>query len=278
MTKLCVPFLFFLLCSTGLQAQIFKTSVSVLGNLNNGPYFFKEGQRDFATRKSSFNPGVAVGLSWYPLRNQSWYVASGIRLNTAAALLSRTYIFSNVSATSKETVNWNYRWQELTIPLHFGRTFVPFKNSSFYIDAYAGVSYGIIIPSMEGFGSETEATGDSQVPFEITTQSNTDDDLFTGRSLTTLDAGFRFNPIPKLPNLSIGFLFSYNIQETKNIKGSGFIETQNARNDYNFNMARRFNNYTFSLSYAFGGKWKKDIIGKAARFRPGTQIDCPEVH
>jgi hypothetical protein len=277
MKKISFLILFWLLLTPVLHAQVFKTSVSILGNLNNGPYHFTGNEEEFNTRKSSFNTGLAVELACYPFRNQTWYVASGIRLNTTEALVSKEYVFHGISS-SNVTLGWNYRWQEITVPLYLGKTFMPFKNSKFYVDIYAGASLGVITTSMVGSGSEVQPAENSQAPARVATGSYKVDNAFNHRYLTTLDAGFRFSPVPALPNLSFGFFFAYNIQQTKNIEGSGYLsdETQGIQKDYYFNISRRFNNYTFSISYSFGRKWKNSIVGKVPQFKTKDQLDCPQ--
>lgn len=242
-----------LLFSVSSNAQSFRTTFSVLGNLNNGKYNFVEKERLFNTKKNSFNLGLGVNTSFYPIKDKNWYLSLGIRLNTAEAYIYAVNQIEGIS-TSIAPITWGYRWQAITIPIHIGKTIIPFKNSQFNINAYGGISLGVIMGSMSHYDViAMKSNFDNELVGAGINQDN-NDNVFQKRNLLTLDLGFNFTPIPSLARLTLGFAYIYNMQATRNVIGTGFVAnvTQQIQQEYYFNFNRRFNNYTFSINYSLG--------------------------
>lgn len=244
---------FLILLSFYSKAQSFRTSFSVLGNLNNGKYNFVEKEGLYNTTKNSFNLGLGINTSFYPIKDKNWYLSLGIRLNTAEAYIYAVNQIEGISAIIAP-ITWGYRWQAITIPIHIGKTIVPFKNSQFNMNVYGGISLGIIMGSMSHYYVIVmKSNFDNELVGAGINQDN-NDNVFQKRNLMTLDLGLNFTPIPLLPKLTLGFAYFYNMQATRNVIGTGFVVnvTKQKQQEYYFNFNRRFNNYTFSINYSLG--------------------------
>lgn len=236
-----------LLLPLSSDAQFFRASFAVLGNLNNGKYNFIEKQGDYNIRNNNFNLGLSINASLYPIKEDNWYLLLGVRMNTTEASLSTVRPVTRIW-TAASPISWTYRWRAITIPFYVGKTIAPFAYNEFNMDVYGGISYGVISGVMSHY-----EVGHNYI-----------DDVFDRRRLMTIDIGLSFAPILSLPGLGIGFVFAYNADATKDVRG-GAMNSQ-GQQEYYYKFNRRFNNYMLLIQYSIGRKARLE--------RKNTNFDC----
>lgn len=263
MKQFTLLLLLFTATSACLRAQSIKTTLSALGNYNTGSYQFLEKVGPIAAQKNHFDYGGEVKISYLLPGKQKLFLSTGLRLNHAQATFTTINTLPGF-VHSHSYLKWNYRWWEFTAPLHLGKTFMPIKNSRFFIDVYGGLSLGVIHTARTFYRSTMmhEWGNDDWIGMGMLDQFNPEKDPFQTRFLTTLDIGFNFTPIPSYPRVNLGMFVAYNLQSTNDVSNGGFFAnaTQGIWQDYYFTANRRFTNFTFSLSYSFGKKWQRQLM------------------
>lgn len=257
-------FVVLLFFSYAASAQKFKFNLAYLSNVNIGTYNFIEQESDFSTRNRHTNSGLSISVSCFPFKKiPQIFVESGARLLSTQAFIAAVNDVPGHGSGIYPTLYWENKWRTITIPLHFGYTIRPIWWRGGYIDVLAGMSFGSIKYSMFGSGSMlTKSKADTELIGAGLGGPRSEYNGFSSCNLTTLDAGFRFAPLPKYPKWSIGFMVVYNLKNTTSVARDGFIsnETQGIFKPYYYKMNMHFTNYVFSLNYSFGKKWKREML------------------
>lgn len=250
-----------LVCSISVNAQEWKHSFSFLVNKNFSTYNLNVQQGPLDFKQKHIDYGGDYRLSYYLPNTNKLFISSGIRLNVAQ---SSVMTINTVPGFLVENsfIHWKFRWWQAYMPLYFGKTIQPFKNS-FQLDVYGGFGLGILkgASKYERMTFQKSNNDADVVGIEVQTEG-LNFDPFKAKLLTSVDLGFQFTPLSFYPNISLGIFCAYNLQKTNNVMGNGIIgnATQGIYQKYNFAYSNNFTNVTFTLTYSFGKKWKSKMI------------------
>lgn len=233
-----------------------------------------------------FNPNISL-FTGYAIIGNDQTIHSGIfdinnrKTDFGFSLTNRFYVgdyyFFNIGIRynnfKSETVGLNpfperfdfpypFRWvkgyESIVVPIQGGKFFSLLGNRQNCM-VYAGVSVGVLMSSNEMVETQYDNPKDPNNHDEISSKMITNSPLPNSFYLTG-DIGVDFLPIKKLPNLSIGLLYSLQLNKTSFQEDfTGMIKnvTVNKKYPYNMELRQRFSNLNIVLGYAFKNRTKK---------------------
>lgn len=276
-TSMKMKFCFSLvLCSflNPVFAQYFKTSVSLIGSANFASYNFIEREGNFIQKKGNFNLGFGADVAYYFNVEKKLFVKTGVRLVTLKSGLTANHLIDGVSGPavpglSVPALEWQFRYFQISVPIYFGKTFTPFRNSLFYIDGFIGGTLGNIQTESYYWHTQIAKTVDNDEIVGAGVEGPRSETKFDNRFSPTLDIGITFPVIPSYPKLNFSIIYSHHLNRSAPVRQDGFVAnaTQNISQAFYFKMNNKFNNILFSLNYTFGKKWRKNIIHQEIKNR-----------
>jgi len=201
---------------------------------------------------------MGIDIAYFFKGDSRLFLKTGLRL-----VISKSDIMANhtVPGIAVPAISWGFGYSQISVPLYIGKSFIPFKNSDFFIDVFAGGSLGKIQTSSFYWDIKIEKNASNYEYVAANIDLPRSQDGWDSKFLPTIDVGINFPIIPSFPQLNFGILVSRNLASSAAVQKEGFVAniSQSVYQTQYFRMSNTFTNVMFYLNYSMGKKWVKGL-------------------
>jgi hypothetical protein len=231
----------------GLQvlAGGFNPSVSLFGGYTYAREVVIVSSGDFSFKHNNFNWGFELSNEFF-LKNY-FFLKTGLRYQQF-----KTTVYAN---NPIQTISWIKHYETIAVPVLFGKHF--YSGNGRMGAVYFGGSFGIIatptVYSESTYFLTRYGGGGSEAHWD----ERDSIDASPGTFFPTIDIGADYH-LFKSPRLSLGLLFSFQLNQTQSYSCTSTVQVTNTgeRYDQYIQLAHQFFNCSMMFSYRFGKKSK----------------------